>query len=133
MLRDTVHRRIKQPRAIEDIKNALNWLSEQAPHKTVEWIHALESEIQSLEALPQCCPLAPENRRWESELELRQLLFDRYPSIYRIIFTILGDTVRVLQIRHGARRFIFESDEESQSCSPKICLISWFILMTCLT
>ena len=101
------------PRAVEDIENALNWLSEQAPHKVAEWLHALESEIQSLESLPQPCPLAPENRRWESELELRQLLFDRYPSIFRIIFTILVDTVRVLQIRHGARRFIFESDEES--------------------
>lgn len=100
-------------RAIEDIDNAVTWLSEQAPHKVAEWFHALESEIQSLESLPQRCPLAPENGRWETELELRQLLFDRYPSTYRIIFTILGDTVRVLQIRHGARRFIFESDEET--------------------
>ena len=102
------------PRAVEDIENALDWLAEQAPDKVSEWLDALESKIQSLETLPERCPLAPENRRWEPELELRQLLFDRYPSIYRIIFTVLGSrTVRVLQIRHGARRFLFESEDEN--------------------
>lgn len=100
------------PRAIDDIENALAWLSEKAPSELPEWIDALESKIRSLETMPERCPLAPENHQWESELELRQLLFDRYPSIYRIIFTVLENTVRVLQVRHGSRRFLFESEDE---------------------
>ena len=96
------------PRAVEDIDNVLDWLAQEAPHKLGEWFEALEVEIQSLETMPQRCPLAPEHRRWESELELRQLLFDRYPSVYRIIFTIKGTVVRVLQVRHGARRYLHE-------------------------
>lgn len=99
------------PRAVEDIDNVLDWLAQEAPHKQAEWFEAIESEIQSLATMPQRCPLAPEHHRWESELELRQLLFDRYPSAYRIIFTIVGNTVRVLQVRHGARRFLFEDDD----------------------
>lgn len=100
------------PRAIEDIENAIAWLSKQAPSKVPEWIDALETKIKSLETMPERCPFAPENHRWELELELRQLLFDRYPSIYRIIFTILENKVRVLQVRHGSRTFLFESEEE---------------------
>ena len=99
------------PRASEDIHQALVWLGEQAPHKVEEWFDSLESEIYSLETMPERCPLAPENGRWEPELELRQLLFDRYPSIFRILFTVIGDVVRILQVRHGARRYLFEAED----------------------
>ena len=101
------------PRATEDIDQVLVWLGEQAPHKVEEWFDSLVLEIHSLETMPERCPLAPENGRWESELEVRQLLFDRYPSIYRILFTVIDQTVRVLQVRHGSRRYLFEDDEES--------------------
>jgi toxin ParE1/3/4 len=110
MLRDAISIEIDS-RASEDIDQALNWLREQAPQKVEEWLDCLESEILSLQILPERCPLAPENGRWEPELELRQLLFDRYPSIYRILFTVIGDVVRILQVRHGARRYLFEVDE----------------------
>ena len=99
------------PRASEDIDQALVWIGEQAPHKVEEWFDSLVSEIHSLETMPERCPLAPENGRWEPELELRQLLFDRYPSIYRILFTVIKDVVRILQVRHGALRYFFESEE----------------------
>ncbi len=32
----------------------------------------------------------------------------RYPSKYRVIFSIRDQTVRVLNIRHGARRLLHE-------------------------
>ena len=60
--------------------------------------------------MPERCPLAPENGRWEPNLKLRQLLFDNYPSIYRIIFTVSKDAVNILQVRHGSRRYLFEAD-----------------------
>jgi hypothetical protein len=48
------------------------------------------------------CPLAPENK--EFPFEVRQLLYGRKPHLYRVLFTIEGDTVVVLHIRHGRRR-----------------------------
>jgi hypothetical protein len=42
----------------------------------------------------QRCALAPENARFP--FEVRHLLYGRKPHIYRIIFTVEGDTVSVL-------------------------------------
>jgi hypothetical protein len=36
--------------------------------------------------------------------EVRQLLYGRRPHTYRILFTIEGDVVQVLHIRHARRR-----------------------------
>ena len=39
---------------------------------------------------------------------MRQLLYGRKPHVYRILFTIEGDAVYVLRIRHGRRRRLDE-------------------------
>lgn len=44
---------------------------------------------------------------WGNE-ELRQLLFQKYPSHHRVIFTIHENTVRILNIRHSVRRYLHE-------------------------
>ena len=99
------------PRDVEDIESATEWLLEHAPHKVSEWLGALETTIGTLKTMPHRRSHAPENGRWEADIELRQLLFDAYPSKYRIIFTIIEvDTVRVLQVRHGSRPFMHESE-----------------------
>ena len=87
----------------------LAWLDERAPSKTAEWLASLKSTFQNqkLSTLPERCPLAPENGIWGVE-ELRQLLFREYPSQYRIIYTIANDTVKILNIRHGARTYLHE-------------------------
>jgi plasmid stabilization system protein ParE len=48
------------------------------------------------------CGLAPEDKVFP--FEVRQLLYGQKPHIYRILFTIEGDTVYVLHIRHGRRQ-----------------------------
>lgn len=50
--------------------------------------------------------LAPENA--SVPFEMRQLLYGRKPHLYRIIFTIKGETVYVLSIRHGRRKHLDE-------------------------
>jgi len=95
------------PTALEDLESALEWLAENAPEKVGEWYLAIKASIQKLSALPERCPHAPENGLWEDE-ELRQLLFQEYASKYRIIFTVRKNTVQILNIRHGARRFLHE-------------------------
>lgn len=95
------------PTAYEDLDEILNWLSREAPQKVAEWYAAIEASIQSLSHLPERCPFAPENGFWGGS-ELRQLLFQNYPSKYRIIFTVAENRVLILNIRHGARRFLHE-------------------------
>jgi hypothetical protein len=79
------------------------------------WFIAMEEAIASLANFPERCPLAPETERSplapeteRSPFEVRQLLYGRRPHAYRILFTIRGDVVHVLHIRHGRRLQIGE-------------------------
>jgi plasmid stabilization system protein ParE len=90
-------------RAAEDADLILEWLvSQHAGDSGLRWFLALEDAIASLANFPQRCPLAPENS--EFPFEVRQLLYGRKPHVYRILFTIEGETVHVLHIRHGRGR-----------------------------
>ena len=95
------------PTAKEDLESVVAWLNEQAPEKVAEWVISLRSDIDSLQLMPERCPYAPENGLWGVE-ELRQLLFQQYPSQYRVIFTIHESTVRILNVRHSSRRYLHE-------------------------
>ena len=95
------------PFAKEDLDSTLAWLAEEAPEKVAEWYESIKAHIKTLKLLPEAHPLAPENGLWGTE-ELRQLLFQAYPSKYRIIYTLKDDTVQILSIRHGATRFLYE-------------------------
>ncbi len=95
------------PSAEQDLEKIVVWLNDKAPEKVAEWIKTLKADIITLQSMPERCPYAPENGLWGDE-ELRQLLFQQYPSQYRVIFTIHKDTVRILNIRHSARRYLHE-------------------------
>lgn len=56
--------------------------------------------VLSLQHMPHRCPPAPERELFE--MDLRQLL----ESSYRILFTISGQTVRILHIRHTAQAWM---------------------------
>ena len=88
--------------AEQEAEAILNWLiNEQAGTAGLRWFVALYEAIDSLDQLPARCALAPEHK--DFSVEVRQLLYGRKPHQYRILFTIEGDTVTVLHIRHGRR------------------------------
>jgi len=72
-------------------------ITEAAPIHGPIWYQRLIATIESLQASPRRCALAPENDR--VSVEVRHLLFGRKPHIYRVLFTIVGDTVFILRIR----------------------------------
>lgn len=72
-------------------------ITEAAPMRGPIWYNRLITTIESLEHSPRRCALAPENDR--VSLEVRHLLFGRKPHLYRVLFTIVGDTVFILRIR----------------------------------
>jgi plasmid stabilization system protein ParE len=91
--------------AERDAESILEWLfSEHAGKPGMEWFLALDNAFASLAQFPQRCPVAPESARFP--FEVRQLFYGRSPHVYRILFTISGDTVNVLHIRHGKRQHV---------------------------
>ena len=57
--------------------------------------------MATLEQSPDRCPLADE--AGDFGLDLRELLYGRRRGVYRILFTIDGQTVTIHRIRHAAQ------------------------------
>jgi toxin ParE1/3/4 len=64
------------------------------------WLDGVIAAVDTLTSLPRRCPLAPEND--DFDVEVRQLLYGEF----RILFIVEDEVVRVLHVRHGARRFL---------------------------
>jgi len=98
------HTIIYTHRAAAEIREAMEWWRDhRSPEEASRWINDIFPAINSLQDDPERFPLAP-----ESDLHpagLRQLLFGVGRSItHRVIFTIQGNEVWILTIRHTARR-----------------------------
>jgi len=74
------------------------------------WYNGLEHAVYALASYPHRCPVAPEARR--AKRKLRRLLYGKKPHVYRVIYEVdeQRQAVRVLTIRHGARRKLRPSD-----------------------
>jgi hypothetical protein len=46
------------------------------------------------------------------DVELREYLFGKKPYVFRVIFTIDGEVVRILRIRRAQRRYLTRSQIE---------------------
>lgn len=84
--------------------------------KANQWYSGLLQAIASLSQMPKRCKLARENEYFSQEI--RQLLYGRGRSLYRILFTILEgrdiSTVRILHIRYGTQQTLGKDTEESK-------------------
>jgi len=89
------------PQAQADIKAAATWLARTNPAAAVRWRRGVLSIIEKLETNPALYPAADEAT--DLGLELRELLYGRRRTIYRVLFTIDGQTVNVLRVRHAAQ------------------------------
>lgn len=102
---------IIQPAAQQAIEEAYFWLSNVSAGKARQWLEGLYKAILSLETMPARCSLAFENDFFEQEI--RQLVYGKGRNSYRILFTIVDDTVQILFVRHAAQKpIIDELDEE---------------------
>jgi plasmid stabilization system protein ParE len=95
-----------QPEAENEIEEAYQWIFEQSPENARRWRQRLLEKIRTLAHNPQRCPLAHENDHFPQEI--RELLYGKRRGVYRILFTIVGETVSILHVRHAARRFLDE-------------------------
>jgi plasmid stabilization system protein ParE len=92
---------IIETRASRDIDEASGWIAERSPESAERWFNAVEAKIYSLANFPKRCPKAREDGQFR--YELWHLVFGRRHGRYRIIFTVRGNAVHVLHVRHGAK------------------------------
>lgn len=102
------------------IEEQLEWYEADEKHGGAEladrWLDRLESALGKLAASPHRHGLAPENGRWNPELEIRQMQFRPWKSGVgsRVLFVIdeMQRIVTVLQVRHERRRWMFDAEDE---------------------
>jgi plasmid stabilization system protein ParE len=96
-------------RAVRDLDTILEWLIEEDAGETgSRWLSRMKTEIQTLENMPLRCARAPESTK--TNFEMRQLVYGKKPNVYRVLFTVKGDTVVVLNVRHGRRDQLDETE-----------------------
>ena len=108
------YRVVFQPRAVRDIGGAAQWIEDQAksPAKALKWVRSIRKKIETLKATPKRCPVDPDSDAFGEEV--RVLLYGKRHGKYRVLFTIRGDTVYVLTVRHSAQRSIQEERESDE-------------------
>lgn len=82
-----------------NIDDAFRWMHANiSPESATIWYLDIYRAIDSLKDYPSRCGLAIENQFFKEEI--RQLICGKY----RILFEIDGNKVRILHVRHSARR-----------------------------
>jgi plasmid stabilization system protein ParE len=91
-----------------DAVKQFHFLADRSPTAAARWYMGLQKAIVKLSKMPERHPVAEE----ESEqvgIVLRQMLYGGRPGVFRILFSIAGDTVTLPYVRHSAQGPI-ESD-----------------------
>lgn len=88
-------------RAMADIRATVAWLSQRSSSAAARWHGSVLAAIRTLADNPERCPLADE--AVALGVDLRQMLYGRRRNVYRVLFTIDGQTVNILRVRHAAR------------------------------
>ena len=104
------YRVIIQPEAEQGIKQAYYWVSKYSPRQARQWLEGIYQAVMSLGKMPLRCSLAFENSFFEEEI--RQLLYGKGKDTYLILFTVVGDEVQVLHVRHASQEPLSPNDEE---------------------
>jgi len=96
------YRVVIQPPAFVDLDETLNYLSKRySPATAATWYEGCLTAIESLSENPERCSRARESDKLG--VDIRQLLYRRHRSVYRVLFMLRENSVRVLYVRHSAR------------------------------
>ena len=105
-----IYRVVFDPGAQEEALEAAEHIAKFAPTSAAKWFAGLEKLIESLHTMPGRCGKARESETLGTDL--RQYIHHSH----RVIFLIEEEAgiVRILHIRHSARRAIGESQEQEE-------------------
>ena len=95
------YRVIISTEALSQVEQFLDYISidQQSPLNAERWWRKALAAVESLDQLPNRCPLAPENEF--RDYTIRMLIVDRCLFLYSVLEQ--HKTVRVIAFRHGSR------------------------------
>lgn len=103
------HRVVLSARAERDRDAAYAWYAENySVEFASRWYNGIMQAMYSLAEQPRRCAVAHENDRFS--FELRELLYGPRLHKHRLLFTIEGERVAILHIRHSSQRDLTADD-----------------------
>lgn len=105
------YRVILQSLAANDLEDAYRYAAAKAPFSANRWLDRFGAVLKTLATNPDRCPLAREATKLSTPV--RELLFGKRPYVFRVLYVIDLESVRVLRILRAQRRDL--STEEIQS------------------
>ena len=98
------YRVILRSEVLEEIFLVVDYISENSSEDVaLAWYQGFDAASRSLSDFPHRCELARESDEYP-DFELRQLIY----KSHRLIFTVRGNEVHVLHVRHGAQEGLEE-------------------------
>ena len=86
------------PRADADVRTITSYIYERSRQGAAAWVNALDQAKTRLEDTAESCSHADENEHFD--IDVKQMLFKtRRGLVYRVLFTIVDNEVRILRIR----------------------------------
>ena len=88
-----------------DAQTIFDWLSQRSPAGALRWYDALDEALHRLEDRPEACGRCPESDDFPETI--RECFFKtKRGRAYRLLFTIVGQQVRVLHVRGPGQDFV---------------------------
>ncbi|NJK64840.1 MAG: type II toxin-antitoxin system RelE/ParE family toxin [Synechococcaceae cyanobacterium SM2_3_1] len=100
------------PIAEAQIEQAYRWYRDRDSDFADGWFRGFMNTVATLQEMPQRCALAVEHEVFSEEV--RQLIYRKGKSTYRVLFTIRGERVYVLYVRHSAQAPMTLDDIQDQ-------------------
>ena len=89
-------------RAIRDLREQYAWWSQHGRVEAEKWqSRFLRTVVEKLESSASVYPVADEAEA--SGVDLRMMSYGKGRQVYRVLFTIVADTVYIQRIRHAAQ------------------------------
>jgi plasmid stabilization system protein ParE len=91
-----------------DLDDAYLNAARHAPMTAARWVNRFHQALATLSFNPQRCPIAAESR-YTTET-VREFHFGRRPNVFRVLFWIDGNWVRILRIRRASRKYLTRAE-----------------------
>ena len=99
---------VLQQTAVTDLQSYYDYAADRSPIDAGRWLDRFQGALQSLCERPDRCSKARENGKVDAELW--EFHWGKRPNVFRVIFTIDGDNIRVLRILRAQRRPLLAED-----------------------
>lgn len=86
-------------RSARAVNDTLEWLGNRSPEAADQFFDQLQEQLQKLRDNPERYPSAEEAA--EFGFDLREATFGKKRSVYRVLFTIEGEFVRITHVRRA--------------------------------